>query len=58
MKRFIVVRNPSRGYGYALKDTQAPPKPNQYLRDDNISCWYKYKGDAIKRAEELNNSTK
>lgn len=52
--RFIVVKSRSRKYGYALQDTQAPPKPNQYVRQDNIAGWYKLKKDAQARADELN----
>ena len=53
MERYKVVKNISRGYGYALQDTQ-PEKPGYSDGPQHTMGWYKYKRDAVARAKVLN----
>lgn len=39
--------------GYTLQ-WQGPNKPSWIVGPNNTHAWYKRKGDAVKRAEELN----
>ncbi len=53
MERYKVVKNISRGYGYALQDTQ-PERDSYALGPQRTMGWYKYKRDAVTRAKVLN----
>lgn len=48
---FIVIKHPTKR-GYAHKNIGAP---QSYILGPGQTChWYKYKTDAVKRADELN----
>lgn len=51
MGRFIVVKSPTRKYGYAI---QAPRSITWAKGPQNTVGWYRRKLDAQNRAEELN----
>jgi hypothetical protein len=54
--RFVVVKTHSRAYGYSLKNTG---KPLSWITGPGQTfAWYKYKKDAISRANEFNNLEK
>ena len=49
---FKVIKSINKNYGYVLQWNSQKAKPSYML--SNIICWYRYKRDAIKRAEEMN----
>jgi hypothetical protein len=51
MNRFVVVNSLSQRYGYSI---QAPPGTTWAKGPQRTFGWYRYKSDALKRAEELN----
>ena len=53
MPRYTVVKNITRGYGYALKDTQ-PHKGTYAIGPNHTMGYYRLKSDAQEHADTLN----
>lgn len=54
MNSISVVKSPFRKYGYSLHYSEK----QSYLLDGHNSGWYRFKRDALKRAEELKHINK
>ncbi len=51
--RYKVVKNITRGYGYAVQDTQ-PEKGCYFTGPHHTGGWYRLKSDAQEHADTLN----
>jgi hypothetical protein len=51
---FRVIKSVTRSYGYTHQWSGPGPCPTYIIGPHNTCHWYRYKRDAVKRAEEFN----